>query len=72
MFCKNCGVQISEETKFCPSCGNSVVDNKIANENNSEEKIIIECKGSLQGGGMGKIILTDKNIIWSSLSSSLF
>lgn len=71
MFCKNCGVQISEETKFCPNCGNSVVDNKIANENNSEEKIIIECKGSLQGGGVGKIILTNKNIIWSKSKANL-
>lgn len=24
MFCKNCGVQISEETKFCPSCGAAI------------------------------------------------
>ncbi|WP_366774722.1 zinc-ribbon domain-containing protein [uncultured Treponema sp.] len=21
MFCQNCGNEISEETKFCPSCG---------------------------------------------------
>jgi uncharacterized Zn finger protein (UPF0148 family) len=21
MFCKNCGIQLQEETKFCPSCG---------------------------------------------------
>lgn len=56
MFCKNCGTQISEGTKFCPNCGCNVADNKAANINNSEkEEIIIECKGSLQGGGMGKI-----------------
>ena len=71
MFCQNCGTEISSETKFCPNCGNSVVDNKTTNENNSKEKIIIECKGSLQGGGIGRIILTNKNIIWSKSKVNL-
>lgn len=37
MFCKNCGTQISEGTKFCPNCGCNVADNKIGNINNSEK-----------------------------------
>lgn len=26
-FCTNCGKEINEETKFCPSCGNAVAEN---------------------------------------------
>ena len=66
MFCQNCGTEINEETKFCPNCGKNLVSNLTHAENNSEkETLILECKGSLQGGGIGKIILTDKNICWT-------
>lgn len=28
MFCKNCGVQLSENSQFCPSCGKEIDGNK--------------------------------------------
>lgn len=66
MFCKNCGKELNDSTKFCPNCGSDVDNCQNISENNSDkEKIVLECKGSLQGGGTGKIILTNKNIIWS-------
>lgn len=36
MFCKNCGVQISEETKFCPSCGAAVNSEQTIGQQNQE------------------------------------
>lgn len=61
MYCTNCGTEMNEGTKFCQNCGANVT------ENNTQEKesIVLECKGSLQGGGVGKIVLTNKNIIWT-------
>lgn len=31
MICKNCGMQLSEETKCCPNCGMVIEDNEVGN-----------------------------------------
>lgn len=30
MFCKNCGTQVPEGTRFCPSCGCSLTEDSVA------------------------------------------
>ena len=44
MFCKNCGAQIADDAKFCPSCGTKVELNgtpsKQINEGNADQKAI--------------------------------
>lgn len=43
MFCKNCGQQISEGTKFCPNCGsmNDSIVNTAPNPNHTEDYVTI-------------------------------
>lgn len=41
MFCRNCGTQVSDDTKFCPNCG-SPVDEPNPPGNGTQEN---------QGGG---------------------
>lgn len=36
MFCRHCGVSISDNSKFCPKCGTPVIGNDIAKADNSE------------------------------------
>ncbi|MCR4643315.1 MAG: zinc-ribbon domain-containing protein [Lachnospiraceae bacterium] len=40
MFCRNCGQQFPDSTKFCPNCGTSVngTDNNGTNEKKQQEK----------------------------------
>lgn len=44
MFCKNCGAQITDDAKFCPSCGTKVelssTPSKQINEGNADQKAI--------------------------------
>lgn len=59
---------MAEGAKFCSNCGTNVAEN-IAQE---KESVVLECKGRLQGGGVGKIILTNKHIIWSKSKGANF
>ena len=34
MFCRNCGTELNDGSKFCPSCGNAV-DSPSNNQNNN-------------------------------------
>jgi len=38
MFCKNCGLEISSDAKFCPGCGTAVEDTEVKNEVAFSEK----------------------------------
>lgn len=38
MFCRNCGTELNDGSKFCPSCGNAV-DSPSNNQNNTTVKI---------------------------------
>lgn len=40
MFCKNCGTEISEQTKFCPKCGNAVMNNKESQISKKEDNLL--------------------------------
>ena len=42
------------------------------NINEEKERIVFECKGSLQGGGVGKIVLTNKCIMWTKSKGTNF
>jgi hypothetical protein len=68
-FCQNCGKELNEGARFCENCGQAVagvqVQNRSTDTNNENEKVILEAKGSLFGGGTGKIILTNKHIVWT-------
>ncbi len=68
MFCQNCGTQMNDGIRFCPHCGANAAGNTVQ----EKESVVLECKGSLQGGGVGKIILTNKNIIWSKSKGANF
>lgn len=37
MFCKNCGTEISEETRFCPKCGTEISGEKSQKSNGIKE-----------------------------------
>ena len=42
MFCQNCGKEVSEETKFCPFCGNAV--NQISSKNEDSKVVNLSKK----------------------------
>jgi len=46
MFCSNCGADIAEGTRFCPSCGSEIISNAKTGSHsdfyNSDEKIVYE------------------------------
>ncbi len=65
MFCKNCGTEINEKSKFCLNCGTNISQESATSFEEERESIVFECKGSLQGGGVGKIVLTNKCIMWT-------
>ena len=44
MFCQNCGKEVSEETKFCPSCGNAINQASSKNENKEGAGLLNELK----------------------------
>lgn len=57
--CPECEAEISDRAQSCPKCGVPMTSEKQV-----EETIILEAKGSIVGGGTGKIILTNKHLIW--------
>ena len=79
MFCSNCGSEVPNEVKFCSNCGKELGDScgqnisvpKTTPMNSEKEQIILETKGSLVGGGTGKIVLTNKHIIWSKSAANI-
>ncbi len=72
MYCQNCGKELNEGAKFCEGCGQAVGGSQAATTVVKEEaeKVILEAKGSLVGGGMGKIILTNKHIMWNKSAAN--
>lgn len=71
-FCQNCGKELNEGEKFCEGCGQAVGSARTASASVKEEteKVILEAKGSLAGGGTGKIILTNKHILWNKSAAN--
>ena len=63
-YCTKCGNELVDEAVICPKCG-CAVEQIDPSANNMNETVILETKGSLLGGGMGKIILTNNNIMWT-------
>lgn len=51
MYCKNCGAEIQEKTKFCPSCGKATSDRKQSQQSTKEygEELGKGIKIGLQG-----------------------
>ena len=43
MFCKNCGKEISEDTRFCPVCGAEQNGTTVENNASTQEEIIYRC-----------------------------
>ena len=72
MFCKNCGTEIKEDSNFCLNCGTNLLQDSTISCNEEKESIVFECKGSLQGGGVGKIVLTNKCIMWTKSKGANF
>ncbi len=72
MICRNCGTVIKEESNFCLKCGTNLAQNSVSNGNEEKESIVFECKGSLQGGGVGKIVVTNKCIMWTKSKGANF
>ena len=70
-FCSNCGKAVNENAAFCDGCGNALSNEATSIKKEEQaEKIILEAKGSLVGGGVGKIILTNKSIRWSKSAAN--
>lgn len=70
-FCQNCGKELNEGAKFCEGCGQAVANTQAASPVAKEtEHIVLEAKGSLVGGGIGKIILTNKHIMWNKSAAN--
>lgn len=71
-FCQNCGKELNEGAKFCEGCGQAVGSVQVTPTAVKEEteKVVLEAKGSLVGGGMGKIILTNKHIMWNKSAAN--
>lgn len=65
MFCRKCGTEIAENSNFCMNCGTNTLPNSNVNCGDEKESIVFECKGSMQGGGVGRIVLTNKCIMWT-------
>ena len=40
MFCKNCGTQVPEGTRFCPSCGCSLTEDSVADRGASPQQTV--------------------------------
>ena len=72
-FCSKCGKEAAEGAAFCSGCGNALgIDvQSTVRSGEQPEKIILESKGSLVGGGMGTIILTNNHIIWTKSAANL-
>lgn len=78
MFCKNCGKEFGNDTKYCPSCGTSVDDEKMNayfSESNSELKkwVTIVCS-LISAVGIFLPILIANTFWWEGvdMSFSLF
>ena len=41
MFCRNCGVSISDESKFCPKCGTAVIHDEKCDITKTDDTIIV-------------------------------
>lgn len=42
MFCKNCGNELPDNSKFCPNCGTNVIEGEQTSVNNTEEVILMK------------------------------
>ncbi len=43
MFCKYCGNEIADNSRFCPKCGNEIYSgSKLSNDNDVEQKKNLE------------------------------
>lgn len=40
MFCENCGVQVSDQTKYCPNCGTALQQPNISRPNIPPPQVI--------------------------------
>ena len=71
-FCASCGNKLEDGVKFCSGCGTAIGEAAVQPNTAEEqkEKIILEAKGSLVGGGVGKIVLTNKHIMWSKSAAN--
>lgn len=49
MFCQNCGKELPDSSKFCPSCGVSVHNKDMIDENLSQHHVSVQQQGPLPG-----------------------
>lgn len=50
-YCKNCGLNVSDETKYCPNCGNYLDESRP--ENSRPDSSYSKDKGSFGWGVLG-------------------
>lgn len=55
MFCKYCGTEISNDAKFCPSCGKPVEENNSTTQTNLVQQELVDT-GSFGWGVLGFFI----------------
>ena len=74
MFCKNCGNELPDNSKFCPNCGTNVIEGEQTSVNNTEEVILMKglCNRvkSFLNVQNGNAILTNKRFIYLKQSLS--
>lgn len=65
-FCSNCGKELREGARFCVNCGAKADDTQdVKTETQSEERLIIQGKGTLYGSGpaaAGTVTLTNLHL----------
>lgn len=62
MYCKECGFQLSDDAKFCPSCGTKV---ELSGVGNIEQKAVF---GSIEADETDDIESIDKQAEWSGVA----
>ncbi len=53
MFCKHCGYEVDNQTKFCPKCGKRIEEEIVFTAENTENEIIKDKKSNLGGSILG-------------------
>ena len=62
MYCKECGFQLADDTKFCPNCGTKV---ELSGVGNIEQKAVFGC---IETDETADVELIDKKAEWSGIA----
>lgn len=70
MFCKKCGKEISDSSKYCPNCGQKV--NDVVSDTNGEQKnvkLVLHRRKSCYGAAVSIKVFIDGNLVGSVKSN---